>query len=207
MTRRAPAVASGVAVALVMLASAVAAHDARAQAATTAAGAIPVYQRGPDGAAVEVVEFCDFEAKACGDLSFVLAGLVHAYPEQVRFIFRHRAGDAQLNSDMAFQAALAAGEQDRFWPMHDLLFANQHTLDREHLLGMAAQAGLDVARFTTDLDSGRFAVGIERDRLEAERLGVTKTPVVFVNGHAVDARTLDTLKVLVDREIVQKTAR
>ncbi|HXG03478.1 MAG TPA: thioredoxin domain-containing protein, partial [Candidatus Binatia bacterium] len=76
----------------------------------------------------------------------------------------------------AAQAARCAGEQGRFWPMHERLFAHPRALDLESLAGHAAAAGLDVAAFRRCLDGGRHLDDIRRDVEEARRLGIHSTP-------------------------------
>jgi protein-disulfide isomerase len=83
-------------------------------------------------------------------------------------------------------AAEAAGVQGRFWDMHRLLFEHQHALEREDLVGYAEELGLDVERFTADLDGQRFRDGIRHAFLDGARSGVQGTPTFFVNGRRHD---------------------
>jgi protein-disulfide isomerase len=102
-------------------------------------------------------------------------------------------------SPLAHEAALAAGDQGKFWEMHDVLFAGQDKLSRDDLIAKAKQLGLDVPRFTKDLDSHRFRPQVEADRQEGNRLGVDGTPFFFINGHAISgALDLPTFKKLID---------
>ena len=66
--------------------------------------------------------------------------------------------------------------------MHDLLLAHQDALTLEDLGGYARQLGLDQARFSDDLESRRFALGVARDVQSAEASGVAGTPTFFING-------------------------
>jgi len=72
------------------------------------------------------------------------------------------------------QAAHCAGEQGKYWEMHDRLFANQTAL--EPWTPHAEAIGLDVPKFETCLASGKFDAEIRRDIAEAQRVGVTGTP-------------------------------
>jgi len=77
---------------------------------------------------------------------------------------------------------MAAKERDKFWEMHDLLFANQSAIKRANLLGYAKKLGLDMTRFNTDLDSDRVTQAIVADQAEGAKLGVSGTPTFFLNG-------------------------
>ncbi len=85
-------------------------------------------------------------------------------------------------AQLAAQAATAAGEQGRFWEMHDLLFANQNALGREDLLKYAQTLKLDMTRFTKDLDSDRIKEKIAADKAEGNAKKVQGTPTFFING-------------------------
>jgi protein-disulfide isomerase len=155
--------------------------------------------KGPATAPVNLVEFTDFECPFCAQAAPVVHQLLAAYPTQVHFAFKHYPLSMHKESPLAHEAALAAGEQGKFWEMHDLLFATQDKLTRDDLIAKAAQLKLDVPRFTKDLDSHRFKAAVEADRQEGDRLGVDGTPFFFINGHGISgALTLADFKRLID---------
>ncbi len=78
---------------------------------------------------------------------------------------------------MAFKAAEAsrcAGEQGKFWEMHDRLFSNQRAL--EPFTGHAEALGLDTASFEECLDSDRHAGAVREDMAVAQKAGASGTP-------------------------------
>jgi hypothetical protein len=79
-------------------------------------------------------------------------------------------------------AAEAAGRQNKFWPMHDALFATQDILSDELILGHAKALGLDVARFQKDLADPALAKRVEDSRNEGVGFGIDATPAFFVDG-------------------------
>ena len=84
---------------------------------------------------------------------------------------------------LAFKAAEAthcAGDQGKYWEMHDRLFANQRELARKDLSKHAEALGLDVAAFDRCLDSGKQVARIRKDMAEAQRLQTTGTPTFFL---------------------------
>jgi protein-disulfide isomerase len=155
----------------------------------------PVAERGPANAPVTIVEFTDFECPFCRRSSEPIGQLLEQNPAQVRFIFRNFPLDIHDHAEQAAEAALAAGAQGKFWPMHDLLFAHQKDLSRQALIGLAEQLHLDVARFTNDLDTGKYKSEIAADRALGVQANVNGTPAFFVNGRRIDgALTLPELE-------------
>jgi protein-disulfide isomerase len=149
---------------------------------------------------VEIVVFSDFQCPFCGQfaqpISQLIAEGVPGVPTSVKF--KNFPLTFHANAQLAAQAALAAGEQGKFWDMHDLIFANQAALQRDDLLRDAQKLGLDMDRFRKDLDSGRLKQEIAREQAEGAKLGVTGTPTFFLNGKEyVGARSFDQLKDLV----------
>lgn len=88
-------------------------------------------------------------------------------------------------SHIAAEAALAAGEQGKFCEMHELLLANSPRLDRDSLKDYARELGLDMQRFTRDLEGMRHAEPIERDKALAVAMDLYNTPAFFFNGRKV----------------------
>ena len=86
------------------------------------------------------------------------------------------------NAMPAALAAMAAGEQGKFWEYHDRLFANQQKLTRDDLIRYATELKLDVPRFTKALDAAKYKPQVQADMAEAGQLGVNGTPAFFVNG-------------------------
>ena len=80
----------------------------------------------------------------------------------------------------ASMAALCAGRQDKYWEMHDVLFANQRAMTDEDLKGYAADLRLDTAAFNECLDSKDTLGEVHQDMASGARLGVRGTPGFFI---------------------------
>lgn len=151
----------------------------------------PVATMGSADAPVTVVEFTDFQCPFCRRASEPLHQLLAQSGGSVRWVYRSYPLDFHEHAAEAAEVALAAGDQGKFWPMHDLLFANQANLDREHFDQFARQLGLDVAKFDQDLTSGRFRARVAADRALGQKYGVDGTPAFFINGRYISGvRTL-----------------
>jgi Na+/H+ antiporter NhaA len=138
--------------------------------------------RGSVDAPVTVIEYGDYECPYCRRAAGSVRALLDAFEGQVRFVFRHLPlTDVHPNAALAAEAAEAAGAQDAFWPMHDLLFAHQDALQFADLVRYADELGLDTARFERDLQTARFAPRVAQDVNSAEEAGVAGTPTFFID--------------------------
>lgn len=102
----------------------------------------------------------------------------------------------------AAEAALCAGDQGKYWEMHDRMFANQSALDVPSLKASAAALGLNADAFSQCLDSGRFADAVREDMAVGERLGVNSTPTIYINGRAViGAQPFEVFRSIIEEEL------
>ncbi|CAA9431025.1 MAG: Na+/H+ antiporter NhaA type, partial [uncultured Quadrisphaera sp.] len=139
--------------------------------------------RGPVDAPLTLVEYGDFECPFCARATGSVEELRDRFGDRLRYVFRHTPlVDVHPRSQLAAEAAEAAGAQGRYWEMYDRLFASQNRLDTTDLLDHAQAIGLDVERFARDLGTGRYARHVEHDVESAEASGVTGTPTFFVGG-------------------------
>jgi protein-disulfide isomerase len=145
------------------------------------------WAKGPAAAPVTLLEYGDFECPFCGRAWVELKQLESLLEDHLRFVFRHfPLSQAHPHAMLAAEAAEAAGDQGKFWEMHDTLYRNQHHLEAPALVGYAADLGLDLARFSRDLQEHRHFAKVRRDFLEGVRSGVNGTPTLFINGRRHD---------------------
>jgi protein-disulfide isomerase len=171
--------------------------------------------RGSPAAPITIVEFSDLQCPFCRQVSPVIEEVLGRFPGKVRWVFKHFPLPMHQDAPLAHEAVLAAGEQGRFWEMHDAIFGHQHAMKRTDLLDLARGLGLQVDRFTGDLDGGRFKAVVEQDRQEGERAGVSGTPTFFINGTRLSgalpaaefARVIDKELALLPTDAKPTTAR
>jgi Na+/H+ antiporter NhaA len=138
--------------------------------------------RGLDDAPVTVVEYGDFQCPYCGQAEPVVRELLRDVGD-LRYVWRHLPlYDVHPRAQLAAEAAEAAARQRAFWPMHDLLLDHQDALEPSDVIAYAEQLGLDLDRFTEDLDNHTGAAQIAEDVESADLSGVSGTPTFFVNG-------------------------
>lgn len=149
--------------------------------------------------------FTDFQCPFCWMFAARIESLAQLYPGQVRIELRNFPLPMHTGAELAAEAALAANEQGKFWPMHDELFANQNTIDREHLRAMAQKLGLDVARFDRALDDGHERARVQSDIELGKRVGVRGVPATVVGDELVPgALPLEEMVRHIDRALAAK---
>lgn len=157
---------------------------------------------GKPDAKITVVEFSDFQCPFCKRGNDTMKDLLKEFPDDVKLIFMHLPLPFHKQATSAAVASIAAGEQGKFWEMHDLLFDNQGRLGEEDKLyvELAEKLKLDVAKFKEDLKAEKNKKVVEANAAVATKLGVNGTPGFFVNGVQVrGARPLPYFKDLVTR--------
>lgn len=136
--------------------------------------------KGPRNAKVTVVQVTDFQNPLAKVMSSTLQKLQKKHPKNVRVVFVNNPRTA--DGRKAAIAALAANKQGKFWQLHDKLFANRGKLTDAKLEKMAQSAGLNVEKFKADMKNRRLSSLVAFDQRQVRRLGVRKTPSVFING-------------------------
>ena len=152
--------------------------------------------KGNPEATVVLEEFSDFQCPACAGAQPVLADLMETFGDSVRLEFRYFPLPSFPFSQVAAQAAAAAGPQgsDKFYEFHDLLFERQSEWTsgmnpNSHFQRYAEEIGLDVALFQQHQRSRTLREQILADRAEGMERGVTGTPTFFLNGERMQYTT------------------
>lgn len=136
---------------------------------------------------VQVVEFSDFECPYCSRAADTIRELKSRYADKpVQFVFRHFPLSFHPNARPAAEFAQCAHEQDKFWPMHDAIFASQRDLSPGKLKELAGQAGIDGGKLDECLASGRAGKLIDEDMQKAGEAGVGGTPSFYINGQSFE---------------------
>jgi protein-disulfide isomerase len=139
--------------------------------------------RGGAHAAVTLVAYGDYQCPYSRKAFRVIQRLEQQLGGQLRFVFRHLPlTEIHPHALAAARLAEAAALQDRFWPMHELLFGHQQALAGPDLWGYADQLGLDRQRLTVDLDGPTVTQRVQADADSALASGARGTPTLFING-------------------------
>lgn len=172
------------------------------------AGYSPPVQGDPT-APVEIVMFGDFQCPSCKRFETeTLPQLRALYVNEgeVRFVWRNFEHYG-AESVAAATAAHCAGEQDKFWEYHDILYRNQRGIGSgafsdANLQGFAEQAGLQSGAFTSCLNGFKYESVLAGDFRMARDAGINGTPGFLINGQYVaGAQPFDTFESIIDAEL------
>jgi protein-disulfide isomerase len=164
--------------------------------------------KGAKNAPLQVVIFSDFQCPFCKRVEPQLSQLEKEYGSKVHMVWKNYPLPFHNNAEPAAEAAMAAGEQGKFWEMHDKLFENNTALDRANLEKYAQELGLNMAKFKADLDAQKFKGQIQSDTKEGQEVGVNGTPAVFINGRKINgAYPWETFKKIADDELAKKEGK
>jgi protein-disulfide isomerase len=139
--------------------------------------------KGPKDAPVTIMAFSDFQCPYCDRGGKNMMEAVEKYDDKVRVVFKHYPLPFHKQAPDAAKAAMAAGEQGKFWEMHDLLFDNQRRLKEDGLYEeLAKELGLNVSKFKKDMKKSEYQATIDQDMKQGQQVGVRGTPAFFING-------------------------
>jgi Na+/H+ antiporter NhaA len=164
--------------------------------------------RGPAAGRVTLLEYGDYECIYCGRAEDTIRELLDRFDDELTYVWRHLPlQDVHPRAQLASEAAEAAGEQGKFWEMHDLMIDHQHDIEMSDLRHYAKQIGLDVDQFWDDVRSRKFAERIAEDVESADQSLVTGTPSFFIDGRRYEgAYDIETLSQLVKRALANRAA-
>lgn len=184
------------------------AHDAPHERYRVAAPADAPSRGNQADPLVTLVVFSDLQCPFCTRLLPVLKGLESRYGEDLRVVFRHFPLPFHPQAARAARATVCAARQERFWPMHDLIFARQSTLAAADLGAWAAEIGADADAFAACMADPTSAQAVEDDMAAAREVEVRGTPTSFVNGvKLVGARPAEDFEALCDEELARARGR
>ena len=140
--------------------------------------------KGEKTAKVTLIEFSDYQCPFCARFSReTLPKIEEEYIKtgKVKYVFRDfPIVTIHKDAFKAAEAADCAGEQEKYWQMHDRLFANQKSLKLEDLPKHAEALGLNRAAFETCLKSGKYFQEVQADFKDGLKAGVKSTPTFFL---------------------------
>ena len=156
---------------------------------------------GAENASVIIVEFSDFQCPYCGRAAANAREVVAELNSSVKFYYLHFPLPFHQYAEKAAEAAECAGDQGKFWEMHDLMFSNQEALDQEHLKSYANRLGLNMTQFSSCLGSGEKGAIVDSDFAKGRVAGVGGTPTFFVNGRKLGSYDADSLRAAIRAEL------
>jgi protein-disulfide isomerase len=158
--------------------------------------------RGAATAKVTIVEFSDFQCPYCAKAVEPVKQLLARHPKDVKLVFKQFPLDTHSQAALAAEAALAAQAQGKFWELHDKMYANFRSINRDRILGWAKELGLDMTKFQADLNSHKYSARVNSEEKQGEMAGVEGTPTFFINGKRLNAAfEPDTVEPILQQEL------
>jgi len=153
--------------------------------------------QGNGNAEVTIVEYGDYQCPHCGAAHPILKKMMAELGSQIRFVFRNfPLSEMHEYARPAALAAEAAGQQGKFWEMHDAIYENQLNLSTRLFIDLAEQLGLDIDNFKNAMQDQRLDEKVEGDFESGMMSGVNGTPTFFVNGEKFDGGAEDLVQML-----------
>lgn len=122
---------------------------------------------------------------------------------KVKIVFKNMPLRFHKFADPSARAALAAGEQGKFWEFHDELFKVEKLSDQA-IRDVAVKIGLDMGRYEADMNSPAIKQQVNKDISDAQKAGVTGTPTVFINGQRLKNRSPQGFQELINEALKNK---
>jgi protein-disulfide isomerase len=138
---------------------------------------------GAEDAPYTIVEYADFQCPFCLKATGSIQEVHGILGDQLRYVWRHAPlTQAHPNALAGAEASEAAALQGKFFEFERGLFADQENQRPSDIVRLARDLGLDVERFERDLTSPEVTGRVRDDMLDAEAMGITATPTLFING-------------------------
>lgn len=162
--------------------------------------------RGNPDAAITLVQFTDIQCPFCQRFYPPMAEALKAYPNDVKIIVKNFPLGFHPNAKPAAKAAMAAGEQGKYWEMMDALLEPGQNLAADNFPQIAKKVGLNIEKFSQDLQANdaKYEDIIQKDLQLGAQVGVQGTPTFFLNGKLTNARDFNGFKAEIDRILSEK---
>lgn len=138
---------------------------------------------GNKNASVLIIAFSDYECPFCKKAEQTIKNILEKYPDEIVYIFKdYPLTRTHPNAYNSALAAECAKEQAKFWEYHNLLFEHSDQLEIQYLKEYAKLLELDTEKFNNCLETQQYKHEVEKDIQTANSVGVTGTPIFFING-------------------------
>lgn len=159
-----------------------------------------------DSAKVTIVEFGDYQCPACKAAFPIVKQILNDYSGRVNFVFRHFPLPQHKNGFIASEAVEAAGEQGKYWEMHNLMYENQQEWEESNnpidiFLKYATKLNLNPDQFKSSITQGKYKQKINDDKGDGVKLGVNSTPTFYINGEKLNGFSYNEFKRLIDSNL------
>ena len=161
--------------------------------------------KGSEKAEVTIVKFEDFQCPYCKAVQPNFEEVLKRYDGKVRLIHKDLPLDQiHPQARQAAEAARCADDEGKFWQYHDKLYASAPKAAPEDLKSYAKEVGLNDNSFEKCLSTGKYKGSVQKDVDEGARLGLTGTPIFFINGREISgAQPIEAFTAIIDEELAR----
>ncbi|MCK4918817.1 MAG: thioredoxin domain-containing protein [Candidatus Pacebacteria bacterium] len=141
--------------------------------------------KGPENAPITMVEYGDYECPACRNSYGMVKEVINEYQDQIKLIYRHYPLQFHKDAQGASIASECAGEQGKFWEMHEKLYTGKRGLKEKGLKIYAKEVGVDEEKFNECFAGNGYFDKINKQKEQGEKDAINGTPAFFINGKQV----------------------
>lgn len=157
---------------------------------------VEAHVKGNPDAAVRLVEYSDFQCPACAAFQPVVEQVLASYGDSLAFEYMHYPLPIHPYAVQAAVAAEAAGQQDKFFEYHDLLFEHQTEWSNSSTPAVQFQAyaeelGLDLETFKRHMNSSILKDHVRTQTQTGRDMGIMATPTFILNGEQMVIETYE----------------
>jgi protein-disulfide isomerase len=161
--------------------------------------------KGSEKAEVTIVKFEDFQCPYCKAVQPNYQEVLKRYDGKVRLVHKDLPLDQiHPQARQAAEAARCADDEGKFWQYHDKLYASAPKAAPEDLKSYAKEVGLNGNSFEKCLSTGKYKARVQKDVDEGAVLGLTGTPIFFINGRELSgAQSVEAIAQIIDEELAR----
>lgn len=168
-----------------------------------------VPMRGNKNAKVTIVEYSDFQCPFCTQAYRTLENdVMKQYGDKVRLVYKHFPLPTHPWAENAAIASSCAQQQseDAFWKFYSNFFENQSSINPENFkskaMDYATETKIDTKKFEDCFDNKRTLPQVKADMAEAQAVGITGTPLFFINGRPLPGvQPFSAFQIVIDEEL------
>lgn len=140
------------------------------------------YEKGSPKAKVQIVEFADYQCPHCKHAAETFKKITKEFGNKIHYVFVDFPINSSGISRLVAEGAYCAHQQGKYWDYHYKAFEKQRSLTDKSPSELAKEVKLDMAKFKKCFDSDAPQNQVNRGRAEGERVGVSGTPGIYING-------------------------
>jgi protein-disulfide isomerase len=165
--------------------------------------------KGARNAKVILLEYSDFQCPACALYAPVLNELEEEFRDKIALVYRHfPLKMIHKDAELAARAAEAAGRQNKFWAMHDMIFNNQDEWAaggeaKDFFIKYAQALNLNVEQFKNDINSKQVKDEVNDDYQSGLSAGINYTPAFFLNGKKITPKNYEDFRKIIGEAVKQ----